>query len=214
MDTSIAVKQDVESKGVYVLTRAILETPAHFALEAYITKLRNELTDMREAQEKMDSKKAIASAELRIETHQSIMLASIRELNTTCKTVKTIVPNLVPTVGRTMLANQVGSSTPTNVPYAKYIELGSGTNAPANGDTALQTSVYRNAVASRTNASNVAYVTGFFNATETSGTYREAGVFCDGTASAGTGVLLSRVAINVTKTTSNTLTIDWTFTLS
>lgn len=122
--------------------------------------------------------------------------------------------NLIPTVGRTMIANNLANTSPTNVMYAKYIELGSGTTAPANGDTTLETSVYRNAVASRTNASNIAYVTAFFNATETSGTYREAGIFCDGTASAGTGVLLSRVAINVTKTTSQTLTIDWTLTIS
>ena len=125
-----------------------------------------------------------------------------------------IYENLVPTVGRQMIANNLTDSSPDNSMLANYIALGSGTNAPANGDTTLQTETFRNAVASRTNASNVAYITGFFGATETSGTFREAGIFCNGSGSANTGVLLSRVAINVVKTTSETLTIDWTLTIS
>ena len=122
--------------------------------------------------------------------------------------------NLIPTVGRTMIANNLTDSSPDNTMLANYVALGSGTNAPANGDTTLQTESYRNAVASRTNANNVAYITGFFSATETTGTYREAGIFCNGTASADTGVLLSRVAINITKSSSETLTVDWTITIS
>lgn len=122
--------------------------------------------------------------------------------------------NIIPTVGRTMIANNLTDTTPDNVPYANYVALGSGTNTPANGDTTLQTETYRNAVASRTNSQNIAYITAFYNATETSGTFREAGIFCNGSGSANTGVLLSRVAINVTKSTSETLTIDWTLTIS
>lgn len=122
--------------------------------------------------------------------------------------------NIVPTVGRTMIANNLTDATPDNTMLATHVALGSGTNSPANSDTQLQTETYRNAVASKTNASNVAYISGFFNATETSGTYREAAIFCNGTGSANTGILLSRVAINVTKTTSETLTLDWTLTIS
>jgi hypothetical protein len=122
--------------------------------------------------------------------------------------------NIIPTVGRTMIANNLTASSPTNTPLANYIALGSNVAAPANGDTTLGTETYRNTVASRTNANNIAYVTGFFSATETTGTYREAGIFCNGTASANTGVLLSHVAINITKSSSETLTVDWTLTIS
>jgi len=122
--------------------------------------------------------------------------------------------NIVPTVGRTLIANNLTDTTPDNNPWVTHVALGTGTNAPANGDTTLQTETYRNAVASRTNASNIAYVTGFFSATETSGTFREAGIFCAATGTANSGVLLSRVAINVVKTTSETLTMDWTLTIS
>lgn len=122
--------------------------------------------------------------------------------------------NIVPTVGRTMIANNLTATSPTNTPRVTHVALGSGTNTPANADTQLQTETYRNAAASRTNVNNIAYITGFFSATETSGTYRECGLFSNGTGSANSGVLLSRVAINVTKSTSETLTIDWTLTIS
>lgn len=122
--------------------------------------------------------------------------------------------NLIPIVGRQLIADNLTNVTPDNLMLIKYAELGSGVTAPANGDTTLETSVYRNAIASRTNASNIAYATAFFSAVETDGTYREAGIFCDGNASAGTGILLSRVAINVTKSNTETLTIDWTLTIS
>ena len=122
--------------------------------------------------------------------------------------------NLIPTVGRTMIANNLTAASPTNTPRVTHVALGSGTNAPANGDTTLQTEVYRNAAASRTNVNNLAYITGFFSAVETSGTYREVALFSNGTGAANSGVLLSRVAVNITKTTSETLTIDWTLTIS
>lgn len=123
--------------------------------------------------------------------------------------------NLCPTVGRAAIANALTDATPAPATTRiNYVALGSGTNAPANGDTTLQTETYRNTVASETNASNIAYITGFFSATETSGTYREAGLFIEGTGSANSGTLLSRVAINITKSSSETLTLDWSLTIS
>lgn len=123
--------------------------------------------------------------------------------------------NILPTVGRAAVANALTDSTPSPATIrVNYVALGSGTNVPANGDTTLQTESYRNAIASQTNASNIGYLTGFFSATETSGTYREAGLFIEGTASANSGTLLSRVAINITKSTSETLTLDWTITIT
>ena len=124
------------------------------------------------------------------------------------------VDNLIPTVGRTMIANNLTNASPTNVMKITHTALGTGAVAPANGDTQLGTETYRNAIASITNANNIAYATGFFSASECSGTYTEAGIFSNGTGSANSGVLLSRVAVSITKTTSQTLTIDWTLTIS
>lgn len=123
--------------------------------------------------------------------------------------------NIVPTVGRAAIAANMTSVSPTpaNI-LVNYCGVGTGTNAPANGDTQLQTEIFRNAVASRTSASNIAYITGFFAATEGVATLKEAGLFIAGTATANSGTLLSRVAINVTKSNTETLTLDWTITIS
>ena len=122
--------------------------------------------------------------------------------------------NIIPTSGRTLIANNLTDATPNNPILLNKAALGTGTNTPANADTTLQTETYRNDLASRTNAANIAYATAFFNATETTGTYREAGIFADGAAGADTGILFSRVAINITKTNTQTLTLDWVLTLS
>lgn len=122
--------------------------------------------------------------------------------------------NLVPTVARQMIANNLTSGSPTNVMKITHCALGSSSTAPANGDTQLGTEVYRNNIASLTNSANIAYATGFFSATETSGTYAEAGIFSDGTGTANSGVLVSHVLISITKSTSVTLTLDWTLTIS
>lgn len=122
--------------------------------------------------------------------------------------------NLNPTIMKTMIANNLAESSPDNSMSIEYVGLGSGTNAPSASDTQLQTEVYRNVVASKTNANNVVYITGFFQDTEVTGTFREAALFSDATAVANSGILVSRVAINVTKSSSETLTIDWTITVS
>lgn len=123
--------------------------------------------------------------------------------------------NIITTAGKTAIANALWDSTPSPTTlYVNYIALGTGTNTPAVGDTTLQTETYRNNVVSGSNISNVVTISGFFSTTETSGTFREAGLFIAGTASANTGTLLSHVAMNVTKATTETLTLDWTITIS
>lgn len=199
----IQAKEKVALKGVYTITKRQLETPDQYALNEEIEALHAELRNSDDLSEEEESRL------------QDEISEKVEELNDSCRIVgRDVVDNIIPTVGRTMIANNLTNVSPTNVMYIKYAELGTGATAPANGNTALQTSSYRNAIASRTNASNVGYATAFFGATECSGTYAEAGIFSDGTASAGTGILVSRVAISVTKSASQTLTIDWSLTIS
>lgn len=186
-DRKIEVNEKAGFVGVYQFTKAKLEKPEHFRLSALIAKLRDEGKDVTDM---------------------------IRTLNNICNTEKIIVFNIIPTVGRSTIAENMSSATPTNGVLVNKVELGSGTNVPANTDTALQTPVYRNNVASRTNANNVAYLTGFFAATEAVGTHKEAGLYVDGTTTLGDGVLMSRVAINIIKSSSETLTLDWTVTIT
>ena len=122
--------------------------------------------------------------------------------------------NICPTVGRSLIATHLTSGSPTPALLINYVGLGTNVAVPANADTQLGTETYRNATASYTSANNIAYITGFFNATECNGTYKEAGMFSGATGVANSGVLISHVAINITKTITDTLTIDWTLTIS
>lgn len=122
--------------------------------------------------------------------------------------------NVVCTVAKTMIANNLTDVSPDNVMRINYGALGTNTTAPAAADTQLGTETYRNLVASQTNSANVAYITLFFSATECNGTYKEAGLFSNATGTANSGVIFSHVAIDETKTNTQTLTIDWTITIN
>lgn len=91
-----------------------------------------------------------------------------------------------------------------------YCAVGTGTNAPAANDTQLQTELFRKVISVAAYNSNVATFTTFFNTAEGNGTLRELGLFGDlATATANTGTLYARTGINKTKTSSDTLTIEW-----
>ena len=121
--------------------------------------------------------------------------------------------NVICKTGRTLIANNLTDPTPDNDMLANYAALGSNAAVVSENDTILGTETYRNAVASRTNADNIAYITAFFNQTEVTGTFKEAGIFCDATGVADSGILLSHVNIDITKSNTQKLTIDWTLTL-
>lgn len=123
--------------------------------------------------------------------------------------------NLIPTVGRAQIAKalEAALSTVSEIEI-NFTSLGTGLTAPANGDTTLETETFRKAVASLTSSSNQLFITAFYTAAEVSGTFKEAGIFINGTATLDSGILFSRVAIDVTKSTSETLTIDYTVTIT
>jgi hypothetical protein len=138
----------------------------------------------------------------------------VQKLNSICKVKVFEGCNIIPTVGMTLITNNLTDASPDNSPRINYCAVGSGTTAPGLADTKLETETYRNTVASETNSGAVAYATMFLSATEDNGTYREVGFFSNGTASADSGVLVSHKAINITKSAVQTLTIDWTLTLA
>jgi len=123
--------------------------------------------------------------------------------------------NLIPTVGRAQIAKALEAAlSALSEIEINFTSLGTGLTAPANGDTTLETETFRKAVASLTSSSNQLFITAFYTAAEVSGTFKEAGIFINGTATLDSGVLFSRVAIDVTKSTSETLTIDYTVTIT
>jgi len=126
------------------------------------------------------------------------------------------VPNIIPTAGRSVLARWIiGDNTYDGDTGANYGSLGSSTTAVANSDTQLGTETYRKATSSTARSSNVATLSNFYTATETTGTYQEAAWHIDGTASANTGQLLSRFLTGaITKSSTETLVVESTLTIS
>lgn len=122
--------------------------------------------------------------------------------------------NLITATGLARVAMVLGQVTTANQGRISHCAVGSNTTPPSAGNTMLGTETYRNDIASLNSIGSVVYASGFFGTTEANGTHREAGIFIDGTLTANSGVLLSHVAVNITKTNTQTLTLDWTLTLS
>lgn len=137
---------------------------------------------------------------------------TIRDAET--ETIKCVYTykNLIPTVGRQAIVQHLTVGSPGYALFINFTALGSNVAAPVNGNIQLGTEVFRKATASATFAQNQAFVTAFYTATEAVGTHREAGLFINGSASPNTGILFSHVNINITKTATETLTIDYTIT--
>lgn len=178
---NLTIPQQLSLKGHYKFTRLTLETDEHRRIDDAMSVMQEFGLDATPLREYLES---------------------------VCKKEVFEYENVVTTAYKTALANNSTDPTPTNSILFATAALGTGTNAPVAGDTALQTQVYSNNLASKSNTANVAYATAYFNATETSGTYREAGI------KTADLLLVSRVAINITKTTSQTLTLDWSLTIS
>ena len=139
---------------------------------------------------------------------------AIQDFHRLYLTHQLVLHNKVVDRGTEMLARIIsGDVTYTGI--INYCALGTGTAAGAAGDTQLGTEVFRKLKSSGTYSSNQAFVSTFFTATETTGTYGEVGHFVDGTGTANSGRLFSRIGdpdtteLSVTKSSLETLTIDY-----
>lgn len=92
----------------------------------------------------------------------------------------------------------------------KYFAFGTGTTAPAVTDTALETEIFRKAITQVTNpAPGVVQTIVSLNTSEANFTIREIGVFAgsDATGTPGSGLLVSRVAVNIQKNSNIILNV-------
>ncbi len=123
--------------------------------------------------------------------------------------------NLVPTVGRNVLARRIANNT-TYTGIVNYAAIGSGVTVPTNGDTQLTTEVYRQTMSSQTYSNNIAYLSCFIAAGTATGTHNEGGLFIDGTGAANSGQIFSHVLFSpaIAKTALNSLTLDVTITFT
>lgn len=117
------------------------------------------------------------------------------------------VTNLVVDTGLAYIASRMKDATATAM---THMAIGSGTNDPAAGDTALQTQLGRVALTSTTVTSNsVAYIASFAAGTGT-GAVTEAGIF--NASSAGTMLCRTEFAV-INKAAGDSMTITWTVTV-
>jgi len=122
---------------------------------------------------------------------------------------ETRVSNLVVTAGKNHIADQLSSAPGQGA--MSHMALGTGTGAPAAGDTALGTEIDRNALTSRTDATNVVtYVGNWAAGDATNSAIAEAGIFNAGAA----GTMLARATFTaINKGASDTLQVTWTVTI-
>ena len=107
-------------------------------------------------------------------------------------------PNLITTIGKELLAAMLGEESGYDTGLT-YFEIGTGTNAPAVTDTALQTPLTRKAITREIRASNIAQFRTFYTAGQSTGNLKEVGIFGHSTATAtiGTGTLFARASISL-----------------
>ncbi len=119
------------------------------------------------------------------------------------------VHNLVVTAGKNHIADQLSSAPGQSA--MSHMAIGTGSTAPAAGDTALGTEIDRNALTSRTDATNVVTYVGDWAAGDgTNAAIAEAGIFN----AAAAGTMLARATFTaINKGASDTLKITWTVTV-
>ena len=121
------------------------------------------------------------------------------------------VDNLVVTAGKNHIADQL-SSAPGQAAMG-WMAVGTGAGAPAAGDTLLGAEIDRNALTSRTDATNVVTYVGDWAAGDaTNAAITEAGIF--NVVTANTITMLARATFTaINKGASDTLKITWTLTI-
>lgn len=124
--------------------------------------------------------------------------------------------NMVVTYGKNAIAQRLSGQ--SDVGDITYCAVGTSSLAPALSDTSLVAEVARKLISTRSYSGNVATFTTFFTTSEGNGSLREAGLFGNAvnftaTGTSGTGQLYCRAAINRTKTSNDTLTIQWDVTI-
>lgn len=136
----------------------------------------------------------------------------IRDAKTGRIKSRDIIKNTFCTVGKYSIAAALIET--ANKGKVTYCAVGTNVTAPAAANTQLGTEIFRKLISVRSYAANVATFQTFFTTSEANGSLREAGLFGDdATATANSGTLFSHLAINRTKSSSDTLTLSWAITI-
>jgi len=137
------------------------------------------------------------------------VLLELRNVKTG-RVTRDMIDNMVVTLGKESIADALRGTTSDSRGIITYCALGTGSTAPALGDSVLETEIERKLVSVRSVANNIATFETFFTTAEGNGSLREAGLFGDDASdTVDTGTLFCRLAIDREKTASDTLTLRW-----
>ncbi len=120
-----------------------------------------------------------------------------------------VVANLIVDVGRGAIASALTGSATS---YPNYLGFGTGTTAVASGQTALVTPVNASWKAIGAKTLYSAYIASFdttYGTSEANGSYTEIGIFAGASASYFSGTLFARALASITKTSTQSLTVNW-----
>lgn len=120
------------------------------------------------------------------------------------------VKNLVVTTGRGFIASRMTGNASS---VMSHMALGSGSTAPAAGDTALESILGVREIldSSFSPASGVVLYTSSFEGGDATGAVSEAGIFN----AASSGLMLCRTTFDtINKSATDTLSVTWTITIS
>lgn len=116
--------------------------------------------------------------------------------------------------GKESIAERIARQTTTKGRIT-YFATGTGAGTPAASDTTLFTELFRKPISVVDVNSNVAHFTTYLSTSESNGTLTEVGLFGDNaSATANSGVLYAHTDITKTKTTNDTLTVEWAITIN
>lgn len=150
---------------------------------------------------------------MRLFDHNVMNPAERRRLFERLGIVKTehIFENITPISGfQQILKGFVGDLTDLEDLVINVHALGTGTNTPANGDTALQTETYRKLVTSKSYSDNKGLYTIFYDSAEAPGSYEEMGLYMGADENvADDGTLYDRTLYNFTKAGDQDVTFDY-----
>lgn len=202
-------KEGAQASGIYTVSKCDTRDPVAKRMEREITEIiawgKSFVAAAGNDPALRDKNRLIAWKEYRRAIEDFHRLFLVQQI---------VIHNKVVDRGTEMLARIIsGDITYTGV--INYCALGTGSAAGAAGDTQLGTEVFRKLISSGTYSANAAFISTFFTATETTGTYGEVGHFIDGTGSANSGRLFSRIGdpdtteLPVVKSSSESLTIDY-----
>lgn len=204
MENNLQNKDGAKAKGVHIISLCKITTEAAHNLE-------NALELVRLKREALIASKTATSELLReLWDEYTFLLA---QLHKRYLSKQFYVENITTTVGRAVLAARLGGDT-TYTGIVNYGAVGTGSTAPAIGNTTLATETYRKALSSGTHVNNITYLENFYTAAEVSGTLEEFGFFIDGTGTANSGQMFNRFTQSVAKSSVESLNVQSVITLS